>query len=459
MNQLRPHFGTDGIRGNAENELTDDFVFALGQAISTAIFDEITKNKSDEIVEIIIGRDTRISGARIEKHMSDGLIMGGARVTSVGILPTPAISLNVEKQNVYACAITASHNPAEDNGIKVFMRGGTKTDEEFEAKIEHYLDIYLNSKTKVEVLHEFEVKDATGFSFDTYIAWLSTLFSDLSLNDVTVALDCANGASYETAPTIFEQLGAKVLAINTENNGVNINNKCGATHLESLQNFVKKSNTIDLAFAFDGDADRIVVVDEIGNVYDGDYILALLASEMGFDPRIVVATSMSNGALKQYLSTINYDFLETQVGDKNVAIGMAETGAKIGGEQSGHIIVTDYAPFGDGVLIALLISKIYASKKIEDETIKLSEMLNLFTPMVQLHEKVVVSNKFKAESSPKISDATQAHLEKLGEGSRIVIRPSGTENIVRIMVEASEKELAEKSMKDLISVVEEACKE
>lgn len=455
---VRPHFGTDGIRGNAENDLGDEFVFALGQAISTAIFDEVTKNKSDEIVEILIGRDTRISGARIEKQLSDGLIMAGARVTSVGILPTPAIILNAQKQNLYACAITASHNPASDNGIKVFCRGGSKTDEEFEAKIEHYLDIYLDGKVDVEVTHEFETQITTGFSFDTYIGWLSTLFSELSLAGITVALDCANGASYETAPTIFEQLGAKVLTLNTENNGVNINNGCGAMHLESLIEYVQKLSTIDLAFAFDGDADRIMVVDEQGNVYDGDHILALLASELGFDPRIVVATSMSNGGLKKYLSSINYDFIETEVGDKNVMTAMVESGAKIGGEQSGHIIVSDYASFGDGALIALLISQIFVAKKLEDESVKLSEIFQLFSPMVQLHEKVVVSNKFQAESSPTIDQATSAHLEKLGKGARIVIRPSGTEDIVRIMVEANKRELAENSMEDLKSVVELACK-
>lgn len=449
---IRPHFGTDGIRGNAERDLTDKFVVALGKSIASAIFDDLkNKNATTDQVTVLIGRDSRSSGIRIEAALSEGLILGGCLVKFLGILPTPAIAINAQELGTYACAITASHNPAQDNGIKVFASGGIKTDDLFENNIEKYLDIYIED-LNIDYEKQFEIFDLTESALKTYCSFLMSKFNDLDLSGISIALDCANGASYEVAPSIFETFGANVLAINTQSDGVNINNKCGATDLDSLINFVKENN-VDIAFAFDGDADRIMLLDENANVYDGDYILALLAKELKIDPKVVVATSMSNGSLKQYLDSIDYEFIETDVGDKNVAIAMAESNSTLGGEQSGHIIALDYSPFGDGILIALLISKILLSKKV-----KASEILNLFTPMVQLHEKVVVANKAKAVSSDKIEQSMEEHLELLGDNARIVIRPSGTEDIVRIMVEANKKDLAIRSMNELIDVVKESCK-
>ena len=452
----RPHFGTDGIRGNAEQELTNHFVYALGKAIGSAIIDEHPDDI--EFIEIIIGRDTRRSGERILYSLASGLSSLGINVVNIGILPTPGISLNAEKRNSYACAITASHNPVQDNGIKVFSQGGVKTDEIFEEKIESLLNKFLQDEYDTDNFATIKINDNSKLAYETYINWLHSVFETLSLSGLTIALDCANGASCKPAPEIFTKLDANVLAINTQENGININNKCGATNLESLTKFVN-TNPVDIAFAFDGDADRIIVLDENAKIYNGDHILALFALNQNLDPKTVVATSMSNGGLKQFLNNIDTNFIETEVGDKNVTQAMKVSSSKIGGEQSGHIIHSDYAFFGDGVLIALLISEIYAKKKKIMQKYKSSELLNLFEPMVQIHEKVQVSNKALAATSINIEEAIKQHLFMLGENARIVIRPSGTENIVRIMVEADEKDMAEKSIIELIDIVKESCKE
>ncbi len=455
MSQIkRPHFGTDGIRGNADADLNDDFIFALGKSIYASILD--IQNGLEEFT-ILIGTDTRTSGTRIKNALSAGLQHSGVKIIDVGILPTPAISLNAKIENAYACAITASHNPSEDNGIKVFAKGGAKTDDKFETLIENYLDKYISLDEEPDIT-ELKMSDGIKNAYTNYLSWLKDFFDPQNLKGLKVALDCANGASFDTGPKTFSNLGAQVEAINIENDGTNINKNCGATNLESLQNHVNKVD-IDIAFAFDGDADRIIVLDQNGKMYDGDYILALLAKELKSEPKTVVATTMSNGALKRYLEDTKVNFLQTDVGDKNVAIGMLDSNAKIGGEQSGHIIHKDYADFGDGVLIALLISNIFIKNRIIFPNLKASEMLDLFTPMVQLHDKVKVANKTLASSSTKIREAIDSQLSILGSNARIVIRPSGTENVVRVMVEADDEDSAKNSIAILIDVVKENCKE
>jgi phosphoglucosamine mutase len=447
--QARPRFGTDGVRGTYPSTLDAGFVFSLGRAIARVVGTDET---------YVIGRDTRESGPILFNALSDGLRKEGATIDNVGILPTPGIAMISEKLQRPACVITASHNPAQDNGIKVFNVGGLKVDSVQEQSIERELDDLLVSSTTYEPREEIE-KD-TSDAPSMYVDYLLNKASRPSLSGLSVVLDCANGASFYIAPTVFKLAGANVHAINTESDGRKINDACGATHLDELQRAVT-SYGADIGFAFDGDADRVVAVDSNGTVRDGDTVLALFALDMKekgkLEHNCVVATTMSNGALRIFLSEHSIGFSETDVGDKYVLEDMMNNNYELGGEQSGHIIRTDCAQWGDGVLNALLIAKILAEKKTMDAETTSASMFELFTPLIQLHDKVTVVNKNSAAGNTDITSEVDRQLQLLGENARVIVRPSGTEEIVRITVEASSEETARNSVAQLREVIEKVC--
>ncbi|HMS24113.1 MAG TPA: phosphoglucosamine mutase [Acidimicrobiia bacterium] len=446
----RPQFGTDGVRGTFDESLTPEFVYLLGLAIA-----QVMSN-----VEFVVGRDTRMSGPVLRDALISGLLSGGAHATDIGIITTPGIASNAYVNNVAACAITASHNPASDNGIKVFGVGGVKIDSQIEAAIERTVTHLIEAGQPVEIMPVAEVGEQATTAYKTYKEFLINKTDGSDLSGLRIVLDCANGASFLMAPEIFSQYGAEVIAINTESDGMHINERCGATHLESICESVV-SNNADIGFAFDGDADRVMVVDNRGVVRNGDYILALFAiylkNQSLLKNDLVVATAMSNGGLGSFLKTNSIELLETPVGDKYVLAEMIESEATLGGEQSGHIIRADKTMWGDGILNALLVSSIFAERYRTEPAVTSFELFDLFTPMVQLHDQIKVIHKESAQDNQEILHAIEQERALLGQESRIIIRPSGTEDVVRITVEGLIEKAAQESMDRLTKVISKVC--
>lgn len=448
-NSTRPKFGTDGVRGTYGENLTAEFVYNFGRAITRVLGSDI---------EFLIGRDTRMSGPVLTNALIAGIEEEGGKIRDAGILTTPGIATIARRDSLRACAITASHNPASDNGVKVFDVAGVKIDSDTEQAIEVELEKLLDSSDPYEPI-EKELSPVSDVTKD-YVAYLYDALNGTSLEGLTVALDCSNGAAYGVAPAVFLLANSRIVAINTESDGVHINDNCGATHLGALVQCVRE-NRADIGFAFDGDADRVIVVDNSGNVRDGDTILALFAAEMkdndDLSNNTVVATSMSNGGLKAYLHEQDINFVETSVGDKYVLEEMLKNSFALGGEQSGHIIRTDFATWGDGVLNALLIAKIFSEKRKSNKKLTSTELLQLFSPMIQLHDKVHVHNKALSENNEEIEMAISNELAALGEGSRVIVRPSGTEEVVRITVEGLIEKSVQESLSRLAHLVQEVC--
>ena len=445
----RPKFGTDGVRGTFGKDIDSEYAFVLGIAIARTLGTN---------AEFIVGRDTRGTGQVLSNALIDGLESVGAVVIDIGILPTPGIAAIARRDSKRACVITASHNPASDNGIKVFETGGVKITSEIEELIENEIDALYALETSF-VENNRRTETGTIFSQE-YVSQLVDEIGSRSLEGLKVVLDCANGASYSTAPSAFLLCGARVNAINIESDGLNINNECGATHLSALVKEVLETKA-DVGFAFDGDADRVIVVDEKGVVRDGDYILALFAKEMKSNEQLsgnsIVATSMSNGGLKIFCNENGIEFLETQVGDKYVLEALLDNDFSLGGEQSGHIIRRDFSDWGDGTLNALLVSRILNELRINNSGFKVSEAFDLFIPLVQKHSKVPASHKAMASDNREIIEATEKELAILGNESRIIIRPSGTEPVVRITVEGKLESEVVNSMERLEKIVESVC--
>lgn len=446
----RPHFGTDGVRGEYGKNLTDEFVFYLGQAIALCLGTNI---------EFVVGRDTRKSGTILEKSLVAGLISKGAKVQSLGVLPTPGVAFIARRDLVRACVITASHNPPSDNGIKVFDIGGVKIDSKVESAIEKELETLINTGNYPTNFQELDVI-ASDQAYKDYVGYLLDALGGTQLDGLKIVLDCANGAAFNVAPAVFLLAGAVVVAINTDSDGININENCGATHLDELRKQVL-FHQANIGFAFDGDADRLMVVDNKSNVHNGDSILALFALDMAskneLSNKTVVATSMSNGGLKTFLTKNGLSLVETAVGDKYVLEEMLSNDYSLGGEQSGHIIRTDHAIWGDGVLNALLISKIFKYLNGLGPAISAEKMFSLFTPMAQMHAKISVSNKLKSVNNEVILSAIEQEIEILGKESRVIIRPSGTEEVVRITVEGLNEESLHASIDRLSLVIKEEC--
>ncbi|MBQ1913660.1 MAG: phosphoglucosamine mutase, partial [Selenomonadaceae bacterium] len=420
-------FGTDGVRGEANVSLMPELAYRLGRA-ATLYFGKETEKQP----VILIGRDTRISGQMYEAALAAGICSAGGVAAIIGIIPTPAIAYLTKKLKARAgIVISASHNPFQDNGIKFFGGDGYKLPDAVEDELE-------------AIVHRLEEKDdlarSTGKKIgrieyrndllNQYIDFLCTTCEE-HFDGMKVVLDCANGAAYEAMPTVLRRLGADLKVIHALPNGVNINDRCGSTHLESLQKAVLE-NHADFGIAHDGDADRCLCVDEKGQLIDGDHILVMCAMEMMKEGRLkndtVVTTVMANIGFHQALKKAGIKAEITKVGDRYVLENMLANGHCIGGEQSGHIIFTDYSTTGDGLLTALqVLSSLKRSGR------KASELTALMTTYPQLLVNVRVATKDGWEENPAIKEAIAAGEAELGENGRVLVRPSGTEPLIRVM--------------------------
>jgi len=435
-------FGTDGVRGKAGAFLDAFTVIKLAQAAGIHFRKHSTTNK------VLVGKDTRRSGYMIENALVSGLTSVGYNVIQIGPMPTPAIAYLTESMRCDAgIMISASHNPFEDNGIKFFDNHGNKLSVEDEKAIEKiFLDdelLQAKQTTGMDIGSSKRIDDVIG----RYIVVIKSSFpKDLTLKGLRVILDCANGAAYKVAPTILEELGADVITINDEPNGFNINDNCGAMYPENVAKLVKDYRA-DIGLALDGDADRLVVVDENGEIVDGDKLLGALAiylkQENLLEKNTCVATVMSNKALEDYLEKNSIKLLRSDVGDKYVLELMKEQGVNFGGEQSGHIIFSDIAKTGDGLASALqVLAMMIKSKK------KASEVLNPFNLYPQILYNMKVSEKIPLKNIKGLDEILKPLREK---GMRDLIRYSGTENKIRLLLEGKNKKDVEIGMETLIS--------
>ncbi|WP_434655270.1 phosphoglucosamine mutase [Thermoanaerobacterium thermosaccharolyticum] len=439
-------FGTDGVRGIANKDLTPQLAFELGRA-GAYVLTECSRRP-----KILIGRDSRVSGDMLQSALTAGLTSVGAEVIDAGIIPTPAVAYLTRFYNLDAgVVISASHNPVEYNGIKFFNKDGYKLPDEVEDKIEKIINENsdLPTPTGLDVGNVVESKSAQR----DYIEFLkSTINCDLK--GLKIVLDCAYGASSTVAPILFHELGADVILYGSHPNGEKINVKCGSTNPKVLQEIVAGTGA-DVGFAFDGDADRLIAVDEKGNVVDGDHIMAMcgihLKSKGKLNRNTVVVTVMSNIGLDIALKQNGIDVVKTKVGDRYVLEEMARNGYSIGGEQSGHIIFLDHNTTGDGEITALKVAELLVSSGK-----KLSELSGVMVsyPQVLINAKVKNELKHKYMDDEDIArEINKLEKEMQGEG-RVLIRPSGTEPLVRVMVEGKDQEKIESMAKELASLIE-----
>ena len=442
-------FGTDGVRGIANSELTAQLAFKLGQAGAKVL----TKNCSGA-PKILVGKDTRASGDMLEASLNAGFCTMGAQVYCVGVLPTPAVAHLIRKYNMDAgVVISASHNPMEYNGIKFFSSEGYKLSDELEAEIEEYV---LDGKD----LGELPVGKDVGrvhtkrSGMQDYVDYIrSTIDGDFS--NLKIALDCANGASFECAKLLFDSLGAKAEYICNTPDGCNINDGCGSTHTQKLSEYVKNGG-FDLGLAFDGDADRLLAVDENGTLVDGDKIMAICALELRKQGKLkkdtVVATVMSNLGFFNALKANGIKYEQTTVGDRYVLENMLANGYCIGGEQSGHIIFLDYNTTGDGLMTAVRLTC-----ALRDSGKKMSDLASVveILPQVLVNARIKNENKNTYMENKEIADAIRKIEEKFAGNGRVLIRPSGTEPLVRVMLEGKDKSEIKEEATALAKMIEE----
>ena len=444
-------FGTDGIRGIANTELTASLAFKTGQS-GAYVLTKTTKKRP----RILIGKDTRKSGDMLEAALTAGLCSVGAKVISLGVIPTPAVAYLTRLYNADAgVVISASHNPCEYNGIKFFNSEGYKLSDEIENEIEEYIE---GKKT----IDKLPTHGAVGYvatnhnAVEDYVNFaISTI--DTRLDGLKIAIDCANGASYQTAFRALNKLGANVEAIHNTPDGVNINDKCGSTHMESLCSYVTSIGA-DIGIAFDGDADRMLAADEFGNIINGDQIMAVCANHMMQNGKLakntLVATVMSNLGLFIAGEKLGINIPKTKVGDRYVLEEMLDKGYVLGGEQSGHIIFLEHNTTGDGLVSALqFLSVIKKSGKKASELVKIVDIL----PQVLCNASVKNEHKSDYMTFEPIAKAiNELEAEFAGEG-RVLIRPSGTEPLVRVMIEGKDPEYIEKKAKELARLIEKLC--
>jgi phosphoglucosamine mutase len=427
-------FGTDGVRGVANvYPMTTEMAMQLGRGVAYVFKNDKRRHK------IVIGKDTRLSGYMIENAIASGICSMGVDVLLVGPLPTPGIAFITSSMRADAgVVISASHNPFQDNGIKFFSRDGFKLDDEIEDRIEELIfsnDIDHLRPTAEEVGKAFRVDDAVG----RYVVFLKNTFSrDLTLEGMKIAMDCANGASYKVAPAVFEELGANLVLTGVKPNGYNINQDCGSVYPQVTAELVKESGA-QLGIAFDGDADRLICVDERGTVVDGDQLMAIFASRMLKDQTLkhstLVTTVMSNMGLEMALKSMGGEIVRTAVGDRYVVERMLADGYNLGGEQSGHIIFLDHNTTGDGILTALQLLEVMVA---EDKP--LSELASIMERFPQHLVNVRVKERKPLEDFPEIIRTVEQVKEKLGSEGRLLIRPSGTEPVIRVMIEGKDQD-------------------
>ncbi|MBC7472834.1 MAG: phosphoglucosamine mutase [Candidatus Sericytochromatia bacterium] len=423
MNKL---FGTDGVRGVANSELTPELAFKLGRIGSYII----TKNNTNKNKFIIIGRDTRQSGDMLSASISAGICSLGVDVWDIGIAPTPVIAWLVKNFKAQAgVVISASHNPAKDNGIKFFNHEGNKLADELEAEIEDIIASNMDELARPTGEYVGRIENKTDI-VSSYIVFLEELMS-YPIDKLKVGIDTANGANYHLASYVYESLGIKHFVINCNPDGKNINNNCGSTHPESLKKLILNEG-LDLGIAFDGDADRLLAMDSQGRIVDGDEIIFICSKYLPIlaDNKTIVATVMSNLGFEQAMKALGKEFIRAKVGDRYVSEQIAISGAKIGGEQSGHIIFPELNTTGDGLLNSLmLLQAIHRSGK---SLAELKDELKLF-PQILINIKI--ENKDIINTNPLILSAIKKATDELGSDGRILVRPSGTEPLVRVMVE------------------------
>jgi len=425
-------FGTDGIRGVANiHPMTTEMAMQLGRGTAY-----IFKNRQKRH-RIVIGKDTRLSGYMIENALVAGICSMGVDVLLVGPLPTPGIAFITSSMRADAgIVISASHNPFQDNGIKIFSGDGFKLPDHLEERIEELIfsdRIDSLRPTASEVGKAFRVDDAVG----RYVVYLKNSFpKDLSLDGMKIVLDCAHGAAYRVAPSVFEELGAEVIALGVDPDGENINSRCGSLYPEVVRQGVREYGA-EIGISLDGDADRAIFSDELGNVVDGDRIMAICADALKKNRKLkkdtLVATVMSNLGLDLAMKERGIKVLRTQVGDRYVVEEMARGGYNLGGEQSGHLIFLDYNTTGDGVLSAL---QVLAVMKREGKS--LSQLSSIMTSVPQVLLNVTVHQKKDPEQVPELAALIRKIQKKLGNRGRILVRPSGTEDFIRVMVEGED---------------------
>ncbi|MEY3935141.1 MAG: hypothetical protein RI901_571 [Actinomycetota bacterium] len=441
-------FGTDGVRGVANVDLTAEL--AVDLAIAAAhVLGEIGAFEGHR-PKAIVGQDSRASGDFLEAAVVAGLTSAGVDVYRVGILPTPAVSFLVKESGAdLGVMISASHNPMPDNGIKFFAKGGDKLADSLEAQIEARLGEPWDRPVGLNVGRIIEDTEAKN----KYISYLLSTIST-RLSGIKVVVDCANGAASYTAPLVYEKAGAIVTAISATPTGWNINENCGSTHMGSLIERVKKEKA-DIGIAHDGDADRCLAVDELGNIIDGDHILALLAKDFKKTKQLtsetVVSTVMANLGFKLAMKNESISIIETQVGDRYVLEAMEEKNFSLGGEQSGHVIMRNYSTTGDGLLTALQLMNVVSTEK---------KPLSALSQVVKKYPQILinVSDVDKAKiNNDELQQAVKKAETSLNQSGRVLLRPSGTETLIRVMVEAETQDIAEKIAKDLAAVVKKTC--
>lgn len=444
---MRKYFGTDGVRGIANKELTCELAYSLGKAGAYVL------GKGKERLKVLVGKDTRISGDMLESALCAGLMSAGAEVVCLGVVPTPAVAyLNRKYSADCGVVISASHNPMEYNGIKFFNSEGYKLSDEIEHEIEALMEnmediesVPLGEKIGYRTIEDNSIRD--------YASYLESI-AESRLDGLKVVLDCANGAAYQVAPLVFKELGASVELINASPDGTNINVECGSTHPLGLSKRVVETGA-DMGFAYDGDADRLIAVDSCGNIVNGDHIMAICGRHLKEEGKLkgdtIVVTVMSNIGLHKAARNSEIKLVQTNVGDRYVLEEMLRSGYNLGGEQSGHLIFLDYNTTGDGVLSSLLLASI-----VKQEGKSISELASAMTvyPQVLVNAKVKNENKSSFMEDDVIKGEIQKIEDMMSGNGRVLIRPSGTEPLVRVMLEGSEEGQLMDLAKGLASIIE-----
>ena len=453
------YFGTDGFRGEANVNLTADHAYKVGRFLGWYYGERKRQAGDNAPARVVMGKDTRRSSYMFEYSLVGGLVASGADAYLMHVTTTPSVAY-IARVDAFDCGImiSASHNPYYDNGIKLINGRGEKMDDETIALVEAYLDGKLEAFGQAWPEIPFATREKIGCTVDyvsgrnRYIGYLISL-GMFSFRGIKVGLDCANGSAWSIAKAVFDALGATTCVINAEPNGLNINRDAGSTHIEGLQKLVVEKG-MDVGFAYDGDADRCLCVDEKGNVITGDHILYIYGRYMKERGKLltntVVTTVMSNFGLYKAFDELGIDYAKTAVGDRYVYEYMMKNGNRIGGEQSGHIIFTKYASTGDGILTSLKMMQVLIDRKKP-----LSELAAPLKIYPQVLENVRVKDKAAAQADPDVQAAVQRVTEKLGETGRILVRESGTEPVVRVMVEAENEPVCRAYVEEVVHILQE----
>ena len=454
---MRKYFGTDGIRRIANSDLTPELVYKVAKAGAYVLSKHL-----DHTPTILIGRDTRISGTLIESAMTAGFLSYGANVKLLGVIPTPAVAYLTKKLNADASVvISASHNTYEFNGVKYFSNKGMKIPDDIEEEIEEVMEsgkinelIAINDKIGISEVREDLIDEYLYFFRKNFEENIEEHLKD----DFKVILDTANGATYKIAEKVFKTLKIPYEIINNAPDGININQNCGSTHLEGLIQKVKETKA-SLGIAYDGDGDRCLAVDNEGNVIDGDVILAIVSHYLKEKEKLnkdtIVATVMSNLGLNKYAEENKMNLVQTKVGDRYVLADMLEHGYNLGGEQSGHIIFLDYNPTGDGILTSLMLIQILLEKNLKASEAR--KVIRIY-PQVLINSKINPEKKSELETDTVIQKEINQLKEEFKDNGRILIRPSGTEPLIRVMIEGENQEYITKKAQKLANLIEERLK-